>query len=70
MGENVFTFETNEIIVKYSLELGFTDVKFPYAYGEEIIQFMLHQLYIPIQEYEISNEKKTSMSICIKKMMF
>ena len=35
VGEKVFTFETNDEIVKYSSEHGFNDVKFPFAYGEE-----------------------------------
>ena len=37
VGEKVITFETNDIIVKYSSKLGFNDIKYPYAYGEEII---------------------------------
>ena len=49
VGEKVLTFETNDIIVKYSSEISFNDVKFPYAYGNEKIYFMLHQKYIPIQ---------------------
>ena len=35
----------------------FNDIKFPYAYGEENICFMLHQKNIPIQGYETSAEK-------------
>ena len=54
VGEKVLTFETNDIIVKYSSEIGFNDVKFPFAYGNENIYFMLHQKCIPIQEYEAS----------------
>ena len=54
VGEKVLTSKTNHVIVKYSSEHGFNDVKFPYAYGEENIYFMLHQKYIPIQEYENS----------------
>ena len=57
VGEKIFTFETNDILVKYSLDLGFNDIKFPYAYGEENIYFMLHQKYNPIQEYENSTLK-------------
>ena len=57
VGEKVITFETNDIIVKYSSKLGFSEIKYPYAYGEENIYFMLHQKYIPIQEYENSTEK-------------
>ena len=57
VGENVISFETNDKIVKYSSELGFNDIKFPFAYGEENIYFMLHQKYIPLQEYENSTVK-------------
>ena len=57
VGEKVITFETNDIIVKYSLDIGLSDMKFPYAYGEEYIYFMLHQKYIPTQEYETSTLK-------------
>ena len=52
MGENLFSFESNDEIVKYSSEHGFNDVKFPFAHGKENIYFMLHQKYIPLQEYE------------------
>ena len=37
VGENVFSFETNDEIVDYFSELGFNDVKFSYAYGKENI---------------------------------
>ena len=57
MGEKVITFETNDIIVKYNSVYGFNDVKYPYAYGEKNIYFMLYQKYIPTQEYEKSTEK-------------
>ena len=57
MGEKLFSFETNDEIVKYSSEHGFIDVKFPFAYGIENIYFMIHQKYIPIQEYENSTVK-------------
>ena len=43
VGERVLTFETNDKIVKYSSEIGFNDVKFPHAYGNENIYFMSHQ---------------------------
>ena len=57
VGEKVITFETNDKTVKYSSELGYNDIKYPYACGEENIYFMLHQKYIPFQEYETSAEK-------------
>ena len=57
VGENLFSFETNDEIVKYSSEHGFNDIKFPFAYGEENIYFMLHQKNISIQEFESSTEK-------------
>ena len=57
VGEKIISFETNDKIVKYSSELGFNDIKFPFAHGEENIYFMLHQKYIPLQEYENSTVK-------------
>ena len=57
VGQNLFSFETNDEIVKYSSDYGFNDVKFPFAHGKENIYFMLHQKYISIQEYEFSTEK-------------
>ena len=35
VGQKVNTFETTDIIVNNSLDLGFNDINFPYAYGEE-----------------------------------
>ena len=63
VGEDLFSFETNDEIVEYSSEHGFNDIKFPYAYGEENIYFMLHQKYIPIQEYENSTLKNEYPSL-------
>ena len=57
VGEKLFTFETNDEIVNHSSGLGFNDVKYPFAYGQENVYFMLHQKYIPIQEYENSTVK-------------
>ena len=57
VGEKLFSFETSQEIVKYSSEHGFNDVKFPFAHGKENIYFMLHQQYIPLQEYENSTVK-------------
>ena len=52
VGEKLFSFETNDEIVEYSSEHGFNALKFPFAHGKENICFMLHQKYIPLQEYE------------------
>ena len=57
VGEKLISFKTNDEIVKYSSEYGFNDIKFSFAYGEENIYFMLHQKYIPLQEYENSTVK-------------
>ena len=57
VGEKLFSFETNDEIVDYFTEHGYNDVKFSYARGKENIYFMLHQKYIPIQEYENSTMK-------------
>ena len=56
-GEKIFGFKTNDEIIEYSSEYGFNDVKFPFAHGKENIYFMLHQKYIPLQEYENSTVK-------------
>ena len=50
------------IIVNYSSELGFNDIKYPFSYAQEIIYFMLHQKDIPVQEYENSTEKNEYQS--------
>ena len=55
--ENLFSFEINDKIEKYSSEDGFNDVEFPFARGKENIYFMLHQKYISIQENENSTVK-------------
>ena len=56
-GEKFFSFETDDEIVKHSLEHGFSDIKFPFAYGKENIYFILHQKYIPLKEYGNSTVK-------------
>ena len=43
MGEKVTTSETNDVIVKFSLDIGVNDDNITYAYGEESIYFMFHQ---------------------------
>ena len=57
VGKNLFSFETNDEIDGYTVEHGFNDVKYPFAHGKENIYFMLHQKYIPLQEYENSTVK-------------
>ena len=61
VGEKIISFETNDEIEGYTTERGFNDIKFPFAHGKGNLYFMLHQKYIPLQEYEKStmkNEKK------------
>ena len=65
MGEKLFSFETNDIIVKYSSDHGFNDIKFTYAYGEENVHFMLHQNIFLFKNMK-HQQKKTSMSFYIK----
>ena len=57
VGEKLFSFETDDEIVKYSSEHGYNDIKYPYAYSEQNIYFMLHQKYFPIEDYENSAVK-------------
>ena len=52
VGEAVFTFTTNGKIVKYGFEYGFNDVKFPYAYDQTNIYYMLEKKYEPINQYK------------------
>ena len=68
MGEIVNTFETNDTILKYSSDLGFSDFKYPFAYGEENSYFMLHQKYIPIQDYKKSTEENENKHLYKKEM--
>ena len=37
--KSIYFLETNKVIVNYSLDIGFNDITFPYAYGEENIYF-------------------------------
>ena len=57
VGDKLFSFETNDEIVDYFTKHGNNDVKYSFAYGKENIYFMLHQKYIPLQEYENSTMK-------------
>ena len=58
MGEKVINFETNDIKVKYSLDLGFNYIKFPYAYGEENFYFMQDQKYLLFRNKKFQQRKK------------
>ena len=62
MGEKLVTFETNDKIVNCSSDFSFNDNKYPYAYNDENIYFMIHKKYIPFQEHGTSTEK-TSITI-------
>ena len=54
VGESLFSFETDDEIVKYSSEQGYNDIKYQFARAKENIYFMLDQKYIPIQGDENS----------------
>ena len=54
VGENLFSFETNDKIEEYFSEHGNNDIKYVFAYGKENICFISYRKYIPIHEYEIS----------------
>ena len=49
--ESVFTFTTNSNIIKYGFNYGFSDIKFPYAYDQTNIYYMLDEKYEPINQY-------------------
>ena len=50
----------------FCLKLGCNDVKYTYAYGDENIYFILHEKYIPIQEYESSTPKNENRYLYYK----
>ena len=57
VGELLVSFETKDKMIKFSSEFGLNDIKYPFAYGEKIIHFLLHRKYILIQENKASTEK-------------
>ena len=46
VGEAVFTFTTNSNIIIYGFEYGFNDIKFPFAYDQTNIYYMLEKKYV------------------------
>ena len=52
VGAKIISSDTDDEIEGYTIERGFNDIKFPFAHGKENVHFMLHQKYIPLQEYE------------------
>ena len=66
VGEKVICFETKNTMLNCSSQLDFNVIKFPYAYGENSIYHMLHQKYIPFQEYETSTLKNEYQYLCKK----
>ena len=67
VGEKVISFEINDTMLNYSSELGFNVVKFPYAYNENNIYFMLHLLNIFLFKNMKLQHWKMSMTIWVKK---
>ena len=57
VGEAVFTFTSNSNNIKYGFEYGFNDVKFPFAYDQTNIYYMLEKKYEPIKQYKQSTYK-------------
>ena len=64
--EKLFSFETNDEIVEFSSEHGFSDVKFPFAHRKENIYFLLYRKYSALQEYENSTVKNEYQYLYIK----
>ena len=57
VGESIFTFTTTSKIEKYGFFYGFNDIKFPYAYDQTNIFYMLDKKYEPINQYKKSTYK-------------
>ena len=58
VGDKIVSFDTSDKIVKYSSDHGFNDIKFPYAYIDENLYFMLYQKYLIFVENANSTEKQ------------
>ena len=57
IGKSIFTFKSNSNIVKYGFKNGYNDSKFPFAYDQTNIYYMLEQKYEPINKYKKSSFK-------------
>ena len=68
VGESLVNFQTSDKIVENFPKEGFNDINYPNVYSKGIIYFMLHRIYIPIEEYKISAQKN-DIEYLYKKMM-
>ena len=66
MGEKVFSFETDDEIVKFSSEFGFNDIKFPLLAVMKVFTSCYIKNISLFENMKI-HHRKMSMSICIKK---
>ena len=57
VSEKIFTFKTDNNIVKYGSKYGYNDIKYPFAYDKTNIYYMLEQKYEPINKYKESSYK-------------
>ena len=64
VGESFLSFETNERIVGNFSKERFNDIKYPYAYTKENINFMLHRKNITIEEFKNSIQKDECEYMC------
>ena len=69
VGQNLFSFETNDEIVKYSSEYGFNDVKFPLVMVKRILTLCCIKNISLFKNMNL-RQKKTNISICIKKTKY
>ena len=58
VGREIFSFGTNDKIVNYSSDLGFSDIKLPFAYGKERIYLMLHQELFLFKIIKLQQKKR------------
>ena len=57
VGESIFTFTSDTNIVKYGFRYGFNDIKYPFAYDQTNIYYMLEKKNEPINQYKKSTLK-------------
>ena len=57
VGDDIFTFSSTSNIVNYGFEYGYNDIKYPFAYDEDNIYYMIEQKYESLEKYKKSTIK-------------
>lgn len=60
VGNNIFSFTTNDNIISYFSHVGNNDVPYPYAIGEENVYFLSQHRYIKREDFPIEIKDNTN----------